>query len=193
MESVNIVIVGTENTGKTCFFHRYANDIFLKFTPAKNIDFKDFETVLDDKCCAFSLFDTPGQDNYEHLRPLAYNNVSAFIICYSISNRDSYERISMKVIPELMRIFEWPVPVILVATKIDFRDNPNVQHKELLITTDEGLQLANKIRANKFIECSAKLNIGIKEAIHEALRAAHEELMKEKPQKKVLCFSCRQS
>ena len=34
-ENLNIVIVGPENTGKTCFFHRYANDIFLKFTPAR--------------------------------------------------------------------------------------------------------------------------------------------------------------
>ena len=35
MHSTNIVIVGPENTGKTCLFHRYANDIFLKFTPAR--------------------------------------------------------------------------------------------------------------------------------------------------------------
>ena len=80
-----------------------------------SIDFKDFETVLDDKCVAFSLLDTPGQDDYEHLRPLAYNNVSAFIICYSINNKVSFESISIKVIPELMQIFEWPVPVILVG------------------------------------------------------------------------------
>ncbi|CAG9806891.1 unnamed protein product [Chironomus riparius] len=157
------------------------------------IDFKDFETVLDDKCVAFSLLDTPGQDDYEHLRPLAYNNVSAFIICYSINNRDSFESISIKLIPELKLIFEWPVPVILVATKIDLRDYPNVRQKELLITTDEGLQLANQIQANKFIECSAKLNIEIREAVHEALRAALQELEKEKFEKKVSCFPCRQS
>ena len=35
MDNINIVIVGPENTGKSCFFHRYANDIFLKFTPAR--------------------------------------------------------------------------------------------------------------------------------------------------------------
>lgn len=73
------------------------------------------------------------------------------------------------------------------------RDNPNPRLNKLLITTDEGLQLANKIKANKFFECSAKLNIGVKEAIHEALRAAFQELMKEKLEKKVSCFSCRQS
>jgi GTPase SAR1 family protein len=73
------------------------------------------------------------------------------------------------------------------------RDNQNSRQKELLITTDEGLKLANKIQASKFIECSAKLNIGIKEAIHEALRAALQQLTKEKLDRKASCFSCRQS
>ena len=73
------------------------------------------------------------------------------------------------------------------------RDDSKSRQKELLITTDEGLQLAKKIQANKFIECSAKLNIEIKEAVHEALRAALQELTKEKLEKKVSCFPCRQS
>lgn len=36
-DNINIVIVGPENTGKTCFFHRYANDIFLNFTPDRKL------------------------------------------------------------------------------------------------------------------------------------------------------------
>jgi Ras family len=56
----------------------------------------------------------------------------------------------------------------LTATKADLRENS----RKTLITTDEGSDLAERIYANRFIECSAKENFHIKDVIHEALRAS---------------------
>jgi Ras-related C3 botulinum toxin substrate 1 len=55
-----------------------------------------------------------------------------------------------------------------LATKIDLRQNP----RKPLISTEEGEDLSKKIYANRFIESSAKENIHVKDAIHEAVRAA---------------------
>lgn len=56
----------------------------------------------------------------------------------------------------------------LEATKTDLRRNP----RRPLVTTVEGEDLSRKVHANRFVECSAKENIRIAEAIHEAVRAA---------------------
>lgn len=68
-------------------------------------------------------------------------------------------------------------------------------HKPL-ITTDEGAELAQKIHANRFIECSAKENVHIKEVIHEAVRAAVKGPIKveeDKRTKRYSLFQCCQS
>lgn len=41
-----------------------------------------------------------------------------------------------------------------------------------MVTTQEGEALSHRIRANRFIECSAKGNVNIESTIHEAVRAA---------------------
>lgn len=54
-----------------------------------------------------------------------------------------------------------------LATKVDLRGT-GIN----CVTTIEGDQLKRQINANSFIECSAKDNIQVKEAIHEAVRAS---------------------
>lgn len=38
-----------------------------------------------------------GQEEYERLRALSYPNTNVFIICFSISQPDSYENVTAKV------------------------------------------------------------------------------------------------
>lgn len=58
--------------------------------------------------------------------------------------------------------------LFLIATKADLRENS----RKPLISTEEGAELCRKIYANRFVECSAKENVHIKEVIHEAVRAS---------------------
>jgi fructose-specific phosphotransferase system component IIB len=62
-----------------------------------------------------------------------------------------------------------------------------------LVTTDEGIELAHRIYANRFIECSAKENIRVKDTVEEALRAAiNGPVEEEKSSSGGICsiFSC---
>lgn len=77
-----------------------------------------------------------------------------------------------------------------VATKTDLRHNS----RKPLISTEEGEDLCRAIRANRFIECSAKENIQIENTIHEAVRAAVKGpvvVEEEKEKQETFCSCCQ--
>lgn len=61
------------------------------------------------------LIDTAGQEEYERVRKLFYNEANCFILCYDVSNRDSFNNILSKWLPELKGIDRWPIPIVLVG------------------------------------------------------------------------------
>jgi GTPase SAR1 family protein len=165
--------------------------------------------MLNGKNYVLKLIDTAGQEDYERVRRLFYKDAKAFILCYSIENRASFSNINSKWMPELKHIDHWPIPFILVGkklqecllhlffmsflllgTKIDLRDDPTC--RKPLISTEEGEGLAQQISANRFIECSAKKNVHIKDTIEEALRAVFNGPIVEN-KKKDSCLTCCQS
>ena len=69
------------------------------------------------------------------------------------------------------------VKVCLVALKCDLREDPEVRRKlaarrEAPVDYETGLAVARRIRASRYLECSAKANRGVTEAFEEATRVA---------------------
>lgn len=68
------------------------------------------------------------------------------------------------------------VPFILVGTKSDIRNEPAELEKlraqgQSPITTEQGNELARKLKAIKYMECSAKTQENLKDVFDEAVRA----------------------
>ena len=88
---------------------------------------------------------------------------------------NSFSNVSTYWIPEVRH--HCPnVPVILCATKIDLRSNENtradLERRNLnMITTEEGIETAERINAFAYVECSSLNNEGVKEVFDEAMRA----------------------
>lgn len=61
--------------------------------------------------------------------------------------------------------------IYLLGTKIDLR-NENLGH---CVSTAAGETLKNKIKAQRFVECSAKTFINIEKVIEEAVRATDDQ------------------
>jgi small GTP-binding protein len=80
-----------------------------------SFDKEEFEMMLNGKSYVVKLIDTAGQEDYERVRRLFYKSADAFMLCYSIDNRASFDNILSKWLPELQNIDKWPLPLVLVG------------------------------------------------------------------------------
>jgi len=98
-----------------------------------------------------------------------------FIVCFSLISPASFENVRAKWYPEVSH--HCPnVPIILVGTKVDLRDDretiEKLKSKGLSpITFQQGMQMAKEINAIKYLECSALTQKGLKNVFDEAIRA----------------------
>lgn len=105
------------------------------------------------------------------------------MLCFSIDSPDSLENVQLKWVGEIADHCEG-VKLVLVALKCDLRKNEEEQEDDVyhsqspynqnkrLISYDEGLNVAKKVGALRYLECSAKKNRGVNEAFSEAARCA---------------------
>lgn len=136
-----------------------------------------FNTItVDEKSVSLSLKDTSGQEEYVELRHLTYPNTDVFLLCFSVVHPGSFWNVRTMWWPELMR--HCPnSQVILVGTKIELRNNPE-EIKRLSesglkpITYEEGVALAKEIKAEKYIECSARTLANVEQVFDDAIKAA---------------------
>jgi len=143
--------------------------------------------VVDSIPVSLGLWDTAGQEDYDRLRPLSYPQVNifystncfhfccfnfiffqtdVFLVCFSVASPSSFENVVSKWYPEIKHHCP-DAPMILVGTKIDLREDKetlNVLSEQGLspIKREQGQKLANKIRAVKYLECSALTQRGLK-------------------------------
>ncbi|XP_062136606.1 ras-like GTP-binding protein Rho1 isoform X3 [Drosophila sulfurigaster albostrigata] len=111
-------------------------------------------------------------------------------MCFSIDLPDSLENIQDKWIPEVKH-FCPNVPIILVGNKRDLRyDHETIKElamrKQMPVTADEGLTMGEIVNAFAYLECSAKMQEGVREVFETATRASLQVNKKRKKRKCVL-------
>ncbi|KAI8370728.1 GTP-binding protein rhoA [Radiomyces spectabilis] len=171
-----LVIVGDGACGKTCllivfsrgtFPHEYIPTVFENYVADVEVDGKKVE---------LALWDTAGQEDYDRLRPLSYPDSHVILICFAVDSPDSLDNVQEKWISEVLHFCQG-LPIILVACKKDLRNDPQKieelrRTSQRPVTYEEGLAVAQKIGAYKYLECSAKNNDGVREVFEHATRAA---------------------
>ena len=174
--SVKLVLVGDAAIGKTALLLSYANNHFPKEYIPTVFDTYPVNVTAGNDTIELGLWDTAGQEEYDRLRPLSYANANIFLIVFSIVDPESYVNVSAKWGPELIH-FCPDVPYILVGCKIDLRDEEATLEKlrkqgQQPITSGQGYQLAKKMNALKYLECSARTGEGLKQVFDEAIKQA---------------------
>ncbi|GAO50273.1 protein RHO3 [Saitoella complicata NRRL Y-17804] len=193
-----IVILGDGACGKTSLLNVFTRGYFPQVYEPTVFENYVHDIFVDSTHIELSLWDTAGQEEFDRLRSLSYSDTHVVMICFSIDSRDSLENVEGRWVKEVAEHCPG-VKVVLVALKCDLREidviNPAAQSNTnsvveplsntgaRLIDYDEGLSVAKRIKAVRYLECSAKANKGVNEAFTEAARVsvtaeakgAHEE------------------
>lgn len=156
-------------------------------------------TAVDNIKIALGLWDTAGQEDYDRLRPLSYPQTDVFVVCFSVISPSSFTNVTNKWMPEIRhhcpdkpvilcgeKYFFSDVLVLLkrcyvlnLGTKIDLRDDrefSNQLQKQNIqpIKREQGQRLCKKIRAFKYIECSALTQKGLKQVFLKFTKTSFE-------------------
>ena len=138
-----------------------------------------------------NLFDTAGQETYEHLRPLMYPSTDVILICFAVNNPGSLTNVVEKWQPEV-RLYLTKTPILLLGLKTDLRrtgdlspdvtsdppspdsvfghDGDESWGQKKVVSYTEGQKIAAYIGAKAYFECSSKFNEGLTPIFQEAAR-----------------------
>ncbi|XP_040862359.1 rac-like GTP-binding protein RAC1-like isoform X1 [Glycine max] len=208
---IKCVTVGDGAVGKTCMLISYTSNTFPTDYVPTVFDNFSANVVVDGSTVNLGLWDTAGQEDYNRLRPLSYRGADVFLLAFSLISRASYENVAKKVslafffffcfvplysglifsrhfqwIPEL-RHYAPGVPIILVGTKLDLRDDKQFfqDHPGAVpITTAQGEELRKLIGAPIYIECSSKTQQNVKAVFDAAIKVVLQPPKQKKKKRK---------
>ncbi|KAM7362593.1 ras-like GTP-binding protein RhoL isoform 1-T2 [Cochliomyia hominivorax] len=166
-----ITIIGDGCVGKTCLMEVFAKNKYPEYTIPTDSDMQTSVIIyFDDKKYTLTLCETPCQEDRDNLNPLSFPNTNCILLCYSISDRDTFTNIESKWWPKI-RQYDNEIPIVLVGTKLDLR----IEITPKFVTTGEGDSLKAKIHAYSFVECSAWKNVNLQHVFEEAVRAIEKK------------------
>ncbi|KAG0473431.1 hypothetical protein HPP92_015288 [Vanilla planifolia] len=141
--------------------------------------------VAEGTTVSLGLWDTAGQEDYNRLRPLSYRGADIFVLAFSLVSRASYENVTKKWIPELHH-YSPGVPIVLVGTKLDLREDKRylVEHPGIVpVSTAQGEELRKQIGAAYYIECSSRTQQNVKAVFDAAIKVVIQPPSKKKEKK----------
>uniref|UniRef100_A0AAZ3Q9M4 Rho family GTPase 2 n=1 Tax=Oncorhynchus tshawytscha TaxID=74940 RepID=A0AAZ3Q9M4_ONCTS len=145
-----IVVVGDTQCGKTALLHVFAKDcypenyvptVFENYTASFEIDKQRIE---------LNMWDTSGSSYYDNVRPLAYPDSDAVLVCFDISRPETLDSVLKKWQGETQE-FCPNAKVVLVGCKLDMRTDVGtlreLSKQRLIPITHEQIQGRRRLRA----------------------------------------------
>ena len=121
---------------------------FLMFTSL----FSGNVTCFDDTYTV-SLFDNSGLQEYAGLREFGYSESHVIAICFSLTDRASFNNVKEFWAPEVRRYLGSKKSIVLVGLQGDNTANtPNVEQ----VSIEECQKLGKQIHAKKYLECTPR-------------------------------------
>ncbi|KAH8596902.1 P-loop containing nucleoside triphosphate hydrolase protein [Bisporella sp. PMI_857] len=156
---VSILLLGDTDVGKSTFLSRISKGTQGLKGPISLLRDGDQPFIFEIKLFAcpyrFEFYDTASPENWKLLAP------NMIVLCYDISSRSSLFSVQKFWAAEIKRTFsEQEFPILLLGLKRDLRheDDPNG-----IIYPQEGYRIAQEMRCDKYMECSAVTG----ELVHE--------------------------
>ncbi|MFX0151405.1 MAG: Rab family GTPase [Candidatus Hodarchaeota archaeon] len=158
-----IVLIGDGAVGKTSIRKRYLGEGFdTDYLSTMGADFALHDTMVENTEIRWQIWDLAGQPVFKDVVKAYYTKIFGGILVYDVSRRQTFDNVE-KWVTDLWANSgrEEKVPVILLANKIDLREEGAET-----VSTDEGKNLAEKLGL-PLIETSAKTGEGVKSAFDQ--------------------------
>ncbi|XP_062429101.1 rho-related GTP-binding protein RhoB-like [Rhea pennata] len=166
-----LTVVGDNGCGKTWLLFALRHEQLPQCYEPTVFDTYATDVEVDGNDVKLILFDASGKNEagYQNLRSVFYQDTDIILMCFSVDRPDSLQNILDIWVPEI-KLFCLTIPIILVATKIELRDDEGVKKKLTAagkepISTAKGKAFAASIGACTYLECSAKTKEGVDTAL----------------------------
>jgi len=128
---------------------------FLEFLYTHSIASDIF---VDNVHIELSLWDTAGQEEFDRLRSLSYDDTHTIMLCFSVDSKDSLENVESKWVGEIAENCHG-VKLVLVALKCDLREREGDEEEavdkggreKVMVDYKQGLEVAKRIQALRYL------------------------------------------
>ena len=132
-----LIVVGDQNTGKSCILNRFANEIFEEnYQATIGLDFLNKTVNINGQEVHLVLYDTAGQEKFRSLIPMYIREAQIILLIYDITNKESFESIP-KWFSDVLNVKNDEAIFALIGNKVDLND-------KRVVSFEEGKKLANE-------------------------------------------------
>lgn len=157
--ATDILVVGDRAVGKTSLINAYVTGGFFTEMPPAVLR---PQTISEPSLGKFRLIDTSPNVNY--------SGADVVVVCYPVISMTAFDNACRKWRDEV-RTRVPNATVLLCGTKTDLRSDPEVLKRvSTILTYENGQAAARQFGFDKYVECSALSQSGIKSVFHEAAR-----------------------
>ena len=156
------LVLAHVGVGKSCLLLRFSDDSFTpSFITTIGIDFKIRTIELEGKRIKLQIWDTAGQERFRTITTAYYRGAMGILLVYDVTDERSFNNIR-NWIKNIEQHASEGVNKILIGNKCDILEKK-------VISEEQGKELAAE-HGIKFMQTSAKSNIGVEEAFFTLAR-----------------------
>ncbi|KAA6355835.1 MAG: putative ras family member protein [Streblomastix strix] len=139
------------------------------YIPTIFTDQKNLNVTVDGKTVKLYVNDTGDSSQSAKNRKAFYDYINVFIVCFAINDKKSFDNAYEKWRSEIREV-ALKVPIILVGTKSDLRNDPGSAQK--LVSQQDAADNVSSGYFSKYVECSTNQN-----SINEVFETAAREYL----------------